>query len=235
MINTVSGATTAAAATSSTSSNTSSSTTQANDTLGKNDFMTLLIAQMKNQDPLNPMDGTQFASQLAQFSSLQELQNLNDSMTQSINANYSLAQSINNTMSATLIGKDVKVSGQDLTYNGQNSVQLGYNLQSDASSVSINIYDSNGTLVKTLDNLPTGTGDNKISWDFIDDNGDKVPTGNYTFEVNAKTTSGADMAPDIFKYGTITGVEYTTSGTKLLVDNTEYNLSDISEIVNGSN
>lgn len=237
MINTISSATTAAATstTSNTSSNTTSTTTQANDTLGENDFMTLLIAQMKNQDPLNPMDGTQFASQLAQFSSLQELQNLNDSMTQSISANYSLAQSINNTMSATLIGKDVKVSGQDITYSGQNSVQLGYNLPSDASSVSINVYDSNGTLVKTFDNLPTSSGDSKISWDFTDNNGNTVPTGNYTFKVNAKTASGADMTPDVFKYGTITGVEYTTSGTKLLVDNTEYNLSDISEIVNGSN
>ncbi len=230
MVNTV-GSTTAA----STTSSTASTTTQANDTLGENDFMTLLIAQMKNQDPLNPMDGTQFASQLAQFSSLQELQNLNDSMTQSINANYSLAQSINNTMAATLIGKDVKVSGQDITYNGQNSIQLGYNLASDASSATINIYDSNGTLVKTMDGLPTGSGDNKISWDFTDNSGNKVPEGNYTFEVDAKTTSGADMTPGIFKYGTITGVEYTTSGTKLLVDNAEYNLSDISEIVNGSN
>ncbi|HKJ82038.1 MAG TPA: flagellar hook capping FlgD N-terminal domain-containing protein [Ignavibacteriaceae bacterium] len=229
MVNTV-GSTTAASTT-----NTASATTQANDTLGKNDFMTLLIAQMKNQDPLNPMDGTQFASQLAQFSSLQELQNLNDSMTQSISANYSLAQSINNTMSATLIGKDVKVSGNDITYNGQNSIQLGYNLQSDASSASINIYDSNGTLIKTLDNLPTGSGDNTTAWDFTDNSGNKVPAGNYTFEVDAKTSTGADMAPDIFKYGTITGVEYTSSGTKLLVDNTEYNLSDISEIVNAPN
>ncbi len=220
---------------STTQSSAAPTATQANDTLGKNDFMTLLIAQMKNQDPLKPMDGTQFASQLAQFSSLQQLQNLNDSMTQSINANYSLAQSINNTMSATLIGKDVKISGQGITYNGQNSIQLGYNLASDASSVSINIYDANGTLVKTLGNLPTGSGDNKLNWDFTDNSGNKVPAGNYTFEVNAKTSTGADMAPDVFKYGTITGVEYTTSGTKLLVDNTEYNLSDISEIVNAPN
>jgi flagellar basal-body rod modification protein FlgD len=229
MVNTVGSTTTAS------TTNTATTAAQANDTLGKNDFMTLLIAQMKNQDPLNPMDGTQFASQLAQFSSLQELQNLNSSMTQSISANYSLAQSINNTMSATLIGKDVKISGQGITYNGQDSIQLGYNLASDASSAAINIYDANGTLVKTLDNLTTASGDNKLTWDFTDNSGNKVPEGSYTFEVDAKTSTGADMAPDVFKYGTITGVEYTTSGTKLLVDNAEYNLSDISEIVNASN
>ena len=210
----------------------SSSTTSTTNTLGKNDFMSLLIEQMKNQDPLSPMDGTQFAAQLAQFSSLEQLQNLNDSMTQSISANYALAQSINNTMSATLIGKEVKISGANITNSGQDSVQLGYNLPADASSVSINIYDANGTLVKTMDNLPTGSGDNKLSWDFTDNSGNKVPNGDYTFEVNAKTTNGQDMTPDIYKYGVISGVAYTSSGTKLLVDNAQYNLSDITEIIN---
>ena len=230
MVSTVSNTTTTASQTSA-----SSTSTNANNSLGESDFLQLLITQMKNQDPMSPMDGTQFASQLAQFSSLQELQNLNTSMTSSISANYALAQSINNTMSATLIGKDVKISGQDITYSGQDSIQLGYNLPADASSVSIKVYDSNGTLVKTIDGLPTGTGDNRTTWDFTDDNGNKVEQGNYTFEVDAKTTNGEDMTADSFKYGTITGVEYTSSGTKLLVDNAEYNLSDISEIVNAPN
>jgi flagellar basal-body rod modification protein FlgD len=230
MVNTVSSSTTTAAQTS-----TSSTPTKANDLLGESDFLQLLITQMKNQDPMSPMDGTQFASQLAQFSSLQELQNLNTSMTSSISANYALAQSINNTMSATLIGKDVKISGQDITYSGQDKIQLGYSLPADASAVSIKVYDSNGTLVKTIDGLPTGTGENRTAWDFTDDNGNKVQQGNYTFEVDAKTTNGEDMTADGFKYGTITGVEYTSSGTKLLVDNAEYNLSDISEIVNAPN
>ncbi len=215
-----------------TQSNNTSTTSQANGTLGKNDFMTLLIEQMKNQDPLSPMDGTQFAAQLAQFSSLEQLQNLNDSMTQSINANLALTQSINNTLSTTLIGKEVKISGADITNSGQGSIQLGYNLPSDASTVSINIYDSNGTLVKTMNDLPTAAGDNKLSWDFTDNSGNKVPNGNYTFEVKAKTTGGQDMTADIYKYGIISGVRYTSSGTKLLIDNAEYNLSDVTEIVN---
>ncbi len=230
MVNTINNSTTTATQTS-----TSSNSTKANDSLGENDFLTLLITQMKNQDPMSPMDGTKFASQLAQFSSLQQLQNLNSSMNNSISANYALAQSINNTMSATLIGKDVKISGQNITYSGQNTIQLGYNLPADASAVSVKVYDSNGTLVRTIDGLPTGTGDNRTSWDFTDDNGNKVQQGNYTFEIDAKTTNGKDMTSDSFKYGTITGVKYTSSGTKLLVDNAEYNLSDISEIVNASN
>ncbi len=202
-------------------------------TMNKNDFMNLLIAQMKNQDPMSPMDGTQFAAQLAQFSSLEQLQNLNDSMTTSINANYALTQSINNTLSATLIGKDVKVSGGDLQNNGQSSVELGYNLPGTASSVTINVTDSNGNVVKTFSNLPTTSGDNKLSWNFTDNNGNKLPNGNYTFSVTAKGTDGSDMTADLFKVGTVDGVKFSsTGGTTLTVDGADYQLSDISEILN---
>ena len=207
-------------------------------TMGKNDFMNLLIAQMKNQDPMSPMDGTQFAAQLAQFSSLEQLQNLNDSMTTSINANYALTQSINNTLSATLIGKDVKISGGDLQNNGQGSVELGYNLPGSASSVTLNVTDANGNIVKTFNNLPTTSGDNKLSWDFNDNNGNKLPNGKYTFSVTAKGSDGSDMTANLFKVGTVDGVKFnSTGGTTLTVDGADYQLSDISEILsaNGGN
>ncbi len=204
-------------------------------TMGKNDFMKLLIAQMKNQDPMSPMDGTLFAAQLAQFCSLEQLQNLNDSMTTSINANYALTQSINNTLSATLIGKGVKISGADLENTGKNTVQLGYNLPGNASSVTINVLDSNGNVVKTFSNQPTTSGDNKLSWDFTDNNGNKLPSGKYTFSVTAKGTDGSDMTVSLFKVGTVDGVKFSsTGGTTLTVDGADYQLSDISEILNSS-
>ncbi len=225
--------------TSSTSSSSSSSTSSASSTrgtLGKNDFMNLLIEQMKNQDPMNPMDSSQFAAQLAQFSSLEQLQNLNTSMTQSINANYLLTQSINNTLSSTLIGKEAKISGGNITINGQSSMQLGYNLPSDASSVTVNIYDANGSVVKSYTQSPVSAGDNSYKWDMTDNNGSRLPDGSYTFKVSAKAMNGSDETATQFIYGVISGVKFTDQGTKLSINNSDYNLSDIMEIVNpGSN
>lgn len=217
------------------SASTSTSQVGSNSSLGKNDFMKLMMAQMKNQDPMNPMDGTQFAAQLAQFSSLEQLTNLNDNVTKSINANYVLTQSINNTLSATLIGKQVKVGGSDLTYSGQQSVQLGYNLPSNAGSIAVNIYDSNGALVRTINTASGDMGDHKLSWDFTDNNGNKLPQGNYTFEIDAKAIDGSTINADSYKIGTIDGVKFGSNGTQLLVDNSEYALSDILEVINPSN
>ena len=114
--------------TSATSSTGTSATSSSNTTVNENDFLQLLIAQMQNQDPLNPMDGTQYVAELAQFSSLQELQDLNTNMTTSINANYTLTQSINNTLAGNLIGQQVKVSASGITagiWVGEQSTLVG--------------------------------------------------------------------------------------------------------------
>lgn len=198
--------------------------------LGKDDFMKLMISQLKNQDPLNPMDGTQFSAQLAQFSSLEQLTNMNDSLNKSIDANYLLTQSVNNTMSASLIGKEIKLNGGGISYKGQDNIQLGYNLASDAKSVAVNVYDGTGKLVKSFENENTSTGDHKLSWDFSDNNGNKLPNGSYTFEVKAKGQDDQEITTGIFKFGVIDSVKFTEQGTKIMVGNAEYNISDVLEV-----
>lgn len=215
--------------------NTASSTTVQNtgtgkSVLGKDDFMKLMIQQMKNQDPLNPMDGTQFSAQLAQFSSLEQLTNMNDSLNKSIQANYLLTQSVNNTMSASLIGKEIKLSGADITNSGQDNIQLGYSLASQAGSVNVNVYDESGKLVKSFENENSSQGDHKLLWDFTDNNGSKLPNGKYTFEVKAKGQDNQDMTAELFKYGVIDSVKFTEQGTKIMVGNAEYNISDVLEV-----
>jgi flagellar basal-body rod modification protein FlgD len=214
------------------SAGTSKTTAASKSSLGKDDFMKLMISQLKNQDPLNPMDGTAFSAQLAQFSSLEQLTNLNNYMKQSVDANATLTQSINNTLITGLIGRDVKLSGGDLKVTGQDSITLGYNLPVEVRSGVINIYNESGALVRTINGIPTSTGSDKLSWDLTDNNGNKLPNGKYKFEVEAVNMSGDKLTLDIFKLGTIDGVRFTDQGTVLIVDGAEYSLGDISEVLN---
>ncbi|HPN36892.1 MAG TPA: flagellar hook capping FlgD N-terminal domain-containing protein [Melioribacteraceae bacterium] len=217
-----------------TNSTNSATSTKGKSELGKDDFLKLMITQLKNQDPTEPLDSSAYASQLAQFSSLEQLTNINTSLNSSLDANYLLTQSINNTMSASWIGKDAKLDGNVLSNNGQEKISLGYNLPAEASNVTIKIYNNSGALVKTLENCEKTAGDHKLSWDFYDNNGVKLSKGDYTFKVEAKTTDGKSMTVESYRIGTIDSIKYTSNGTVLMIGNVGYSLSDIAEILNST-
>ncbi len=199
--------------------------------MGKDDFLKLMITQLKYQDPLSPLDGSEFAAQLAQFSSLEQLHNLNESVKQSVDANYLLIQSVNNTMTANLIGKETKISLSTINYHGQDSITFGYTLPGNAKDVTIKIYDENNNLVKTINPKDLSKGDHKLSWDFTDNNGEKVKNGNYRIEISAKGLNGEDMKASGFLIGVISGIKFTQNGTKLIIDGSEYDVSDVLEII----
>lgn len=201
-------------------------------TLGKQDFLNLLVSQMRNQDPLDPMKGTEFAAQLAQFSSLEQLTNLNESMTASLDANAILAQSINNGLSATFIGKEVRANTGTFRYTGSGNVKLGYELPMDAGSVKVRIYDANGRLVKTIDG-GTDKGVNNLSWDGGLVKDEMAPSGTYTFTVEAKDTAGNVLTAPQYVFGTVSGVRFKSDGTVFVVDGMEISLGDILEIMGG--
>ena len=201
--------------------------------LGKDDFLNLMIAQLKFQDPMEPLKGTEFTAQLAQFSSLEQLSNMSKSLDNSISANLQLSQSVNNTMAATLIGKDVKLSGTTLQNTGQENTEFGYTLiEGNASEIEVNVYDAGGNLVKTFDDPPKVKGDNKLLWDFTDNNGNKLEKGSYRFEVTAKSSNGSTLSAEGYRYGAIDSIRYTDNGTALVVNGVEYSLADVYEIIN---
>jgi flagellar basal-body rod modification protein FlgD len=205
--------------------------TQSNSEMDKDAFLKLMIAQLQNQDPLEPLDGTDYSAQLAQFSSLEQLQNINDNLNMSLDANYLLSQSVNNTMTASLIGQDVKIAGDTVTYEGQDTTSIGYDLIAPAHEIEINIYDSNGSLVKTFDDLETKEGQYKLSWDFTDNNGNGVAVGDYRVEVEATTLSLDEMEVAQYFIGTIGAVRFSAEGTTIVVNGLEYDISEVFEVI----
>lgn len=200
--------------------------------LGKDDFLQLMITQLKYQDPLNPMDGTEYASQLAQFTSLEQLTNLNASVKQSIDANYVLTQSINNTLTANLIGKEAKIASQKLVNTGNNTVNIGYDLLADAKSVNITIKDRYGNIVRTIEENNISKGSSKLEFDFTDNNGEKLINGEYSVEVTATSFNNEPLAVNTYIIGLIDGVRFGENGTSMIISSVEYSISDILEILN---
>lgn len=199
--------------------------------LGKDDFLKMLVAQLHYQDPMNPMESTDFSAQLAQFSSVEQLENISSNLEAFIDSNYLLTTSINNTLAANIIGKSVKAHGNSIYLNGTDPVKVPFHLDSDASNVKIEIYDSNGNLVKTLTAEDMKTGDQYLEWDGTDENGYRLSQGKYTFKVSAFDSEGNAVNASTYMMGKITGIKYTEQGAVLLIGELEVNFGDVIEIL----
>lgn len=198
-----------------------SQTTSNTKSVGKDEFMKLLLAQLKNQDPLQPMDGTDFTAQLAQFSSLEQLSNLNTELkTQSVNQmTLGYAQSVN------MIGKEVIANTGNTVKVSGNSTDIQYNLSYPAKDITINVLDKNGKLVKTLTESDQKAGMNKTTWETAG-----IEKGEYTYEVVAKDALGVQVAADTMTSGVVTAVHFRSNQILATVNGQEIALNDITEI-----
>jgi flagellar basal-body rod modification protein FlgD len=225
MGDTISGVTSSSGATTTTS-------TTSNSSISQNEFLQLLTIQLKNQNPLSPYDDMQFASQLAQFSQLEQLIDIKSLLEDQSTSNTSLAKTISNSALPGLIGKTATASTDTISYDGSDSASLGYSLTSTASSGQLVIKNSSGTTVRTIDlsksDLSSGT--HNYSWDGTNDSGSQLSSGEYTFEVNAYTSGGSQLTTDTHISGTIDAVRFKSTGTMLVIDGTEVPLEDISDI-----
>ncbi|MBU1986645.1 MAG: flagellar hook assembly protein FlgD, partial [Proteobacteria bacterium] len=193
----------------STAAATSTTSTAANTSImGKEDFLILLVAQLKNQDPLNPEDPTAFTAQLAQFSSLEQLTNLNKSM-----EGLTTAQANSERLSAlSLIGKNISYNGSAFNFEGQ-PVEMGYQIDGTASSVTLSIQNSEGKTVNTIQASAAelGAGNHFITWDGTDQNGNLVANGKYkiVLQANAAGENSSIAAAPLIK-SEVTGVDLSS-------------------------
>lgn len=194
-----------------------SKTSAEKNTLGKDAFLKMMIAQLQNQDPLNPMDGTAFVAQLAQFSSLEQLTNLNETMGSLPDylGQFTNAQMVN------LIGNEATAEGNAIQVNSS-STKITYRLPSDIQSGNINIYNSNGLLVDTVKIGSQKTGLQTTIWD-----SGRQSVGNYTYDISAMDKNGQAVTADKMISGAITGVSFKNGSAYLTINGQEVAFSNV--------
>ncbi|CAA7611902.1 Flagellar hook capping protein [Candidatus Terasakiella magnetica] len=182
-------------------------------TLGTNfnTFLNMLTTQLKHQDPLSPMDSTQFTNQLVQFSSVEQQINANSNLETLIGL-----QKTNLTSSAIpYLGQTVETAGGTMALqDGQ--AGFSYTLPSVASAMTVSVKDSSGRIVATLPNADPSTGRHEMTWDGKDDSGTQLKDGKYSVEVTATGADGASLTVAQTAYGRVTDVANdATNGTQL--------------------
>ncbi|MEE9273987.1 MAG: flagellar hook assembly protein FlgD [bacterium] len=194
----------------------------------KQQFLTLLVAQLEHQDPLDPMKGSDFTAQLAQFSALEQLININ----KSLDALSALKLAISQSQAVDMIGKQIIAEGNAISIAGGVSSDLVFNLEASADQTSIGIFNAMGELVNSA---PTGAlpaGRHTIPFSARDTQGSLLPDGVYTFQVLATGADGEDVTPVTFSTGIVSGVMIKEGATLLTIGPSEVNLSEVVEITN---
>ena len=150
------------------------------DQLGQAEFLELMIAQLKNQDPFKAMDPSQFLGQLAQFgtvSDIQEMQAAFGTLSDAMRSSQVLD-------GATMVGREVLVPSDEIALGADGAVHGALDVPTGTTALQVNIRDANGTLVRRMQ-LPTTSGLNDFSWDGVADNGTRAPAGEYSIEAVA--------------------------------------------------
>jgi len=200
--------------------------TQANGSkeLGQGAFLELMTTQMKNQDPFSPMDNSAFLGQMAQFGTVNGIQGLQQSF-----ANVSSVLQSNQTLQAAgMIGRDVLVNSD------QNSLQVDVGMRGEieagsvAQSVSVNIYDESGQLVRALPVVNDGSGLLKYHWDGAIDGGGSAPLGNYTVVAEGLEQGVAQSYPT-FTTAQVNSVVMDNGGGEIMLDLDGVGLLPLSE------
>lgn len=182
-------------------STTSTTPASAQSPLGKDEFLRLLVAQLSAQDPLNPMDSREFSAQLAQFSALEQMTNVNKTLEDLVAAQ----QAMGNSSMISLIGKLVDVPGNSFEHTQGGTTSLTYSLGAEASTTKIEIYNSAGALVNTI-NGSGAEGSNLAIWNGLDSQGNPVGSGFYTFKIQAADSAGKSVTAETFTTGLVTDV-----------------------------
>lgn len=209
---------------SSSTSSSGSSTTDLQTT-----FLKLLVTQMQNQDPTNPMDSSTMTSQLAQINTVTGISQLNTTLS-SLSSQLSAGQSA---QASLLIGQSVLVPGSTTTVASGASTGFGVSLGSSVSDLSVTVKNASGQVVSTLDLGAQQAGTVPIAWKPVDSSGNALPDGTYTVSASGTSTTGATTAQTVLSGAQVQSVvQQSGGGTGLLLNNgSTVNMTDVVAIL----
>ena len=198
---------------------------KAQDTLGRDQFLKMFLAQLKHQDPLNPMEGTEFSSQLAQFSSLEQLFNVNENL-QSIKT---VQDDSSRLQALDLIGKEVEADGDILSLEAGSPTQGSFTLE-DEAECTVRIYDQQGYPVREIQMGTLQSGSHSFEWDGLTQKGEMLDPGMYGFEIGALTKDGETLQVQTRIKGLVSRVNLDSETPLLYVGDIPITLSQVLDI-----
>jgi flagellar basal-body rod modification protein FlgD len=189
-------------------------------------FLTLLTTQLQNQDPLSPMDSSQFTQQLVEFSQVEQQIDTNTNL----NTLITQGQSQNGAFAASYLGRKVTLTnGEAPLQNGE--ADWSYALGAPAASTVLTVTDSNGKVVYSGAGKTT-SGVNDFTWNGQDNNGNQLPDGAYTLNVAAKGSDGSTVTTAVKSTGTVSEIDMTGTAPQVMIGPLSVPLSEISAVSN---
>lgn len=178
----------------------------ANTQLGKDAFLKLLVAQMQNQDPLNPQSNEEFVAQLSQFTQVEQLMDLSTQF----DGMYMAMNSVNNTSMTQLLGKEVVALGNQFFHSGEDSVELHYAASGPTQGSKVTVYNEAGSVVYSGAAGSLNDGEGFIEWDGRGVDGQPLPEGDYTFSISGFDGNGDTVEIQELMVGIVDGMSYET-------------------------
>lgn len=199
--------------------------------MDKDAFFKLMLTQLKYQDPTNPMKNHEMAAQLAQFSTLEQMNNMNTTLSEIKNGGKPAEQF----QALNLIGKVVSGDSSRLARTDfDKEHDFKFSLPHDAKSAVVKVFNQKGDTVRQFSFAELKQGENKIVWNGQSDQGQKTPAGDYRFQVEAIDSSGMKMVPKTDFEGTVSGLSFGTDGAVLQVGNQSVRLKDVRQFTDPS-
>ncbi|MEE8434924.1 MAG: flagellar hook assembly protein FlgD [bacterium] len=200
------------------------------DTLGKDDFLKLLMAQITHQNPLNPMDSQGMMDQLTGMGSLEQLISINESLGK---LNKTQAEIVRANTFAFL-DKDVKIRGQTVELNRGQTSGIQFQIPREAAKVKLTVIGAEGQAVRSMDLGAYAAGIHAVRWDGLDMQGNRAPDGKYRYQIVAKGPENQQLQVELFRQGKVSGVKFGAGSPKLNIGGEDIDLRDVIEMSNRS-